>query len=51
MAASGRVDGLVFESIARPTNRNLAVFEAALARLGSSVEVNDPRAKLFDRLP
>lgn len=51
LAGSGRIDGLIFESIARPPHQNIAVFEGVLGRLGSSVEVNDPKAKLFDKLP
>jgi hypothetical protein len=51
IALSGRVDGLLWESIANRGHRNLAVFEANLAGLGSSIRINDPKAKLFDRLP
>jgi RES domain-containing protein len=50
-AASGRIDGLLFDSPAMPGKRNLAVLEAALAVLGSSLVVNDPTNNLSDTLP
>lgn len=50
-AASGRIDGLLFVSPAMPGKTNLAVFEAALAALGSSLAVNDPNNNLVDALP
>ena len=50
-AASGCVDGLIFESLARPGTINLAVFEANLTRLGSSLAVNDPANNLYETLP
>jgi RES domain-containing protein len=49
--ASGRIDGLLFDSPAMPGKTNLAVFEAALAVLGSSLAVNDPSNNLLDSLP
>ena len=51
IAASGRIDGLLYESPARQSHLDLAVFEDALPPLGSSLEVNDPSNKLFDHLP
>ncbi len=39
-AQSGLVDGIVFRSVADPPNLNLAVLEANLARLGSTLEVD-----------
>lgn len=50
-AASGCVDGLIFESLARPGAVNLAVFEANLRNLSSSITVNDPTNNLHDTLP
>jgi RES domain-containing protein len=49
--ASGRIDGLLFDSPAMPGKANLAVLEAALTVLGSSLVVNDPTNNLFDSLP
>jgi hypothetical protein len=49
--ASGRIDGLLFDSPAMPGKANLAVLEAALAVLGSSLAVNDPSNNLLDSLP
>jgi RES domain-containing protein len=51
IAASGRIDGLLYESPARQGHLNLAVIEAALTTLGSSLVVNDPNNKLADHLP
>ena len=50
-AASTRIDGLLFDSPAMPGKANLAVLEAALSLLGSSLAVNDPANNLFDSLP
>jgi len=50
-AASGAVDGFIFESLARPGTINLAVFEANLTSLNSSLVVNDPANNLHDTLP
>jgi RES domain-containing protein len=50
-AASGCVDGLLFESLALAGQTNLVVFEANLAGLNSKLTVNDPISKLFDQLP
>jgi RES domain-containing protein len=50
-AASLRIDGLLYESPARPGHFDLAVIEAALRPLGSSLVVNDPNNKLSDALP
>ncbi len=50
-SASGRIDGLLFESPALAGKANLAVFEAALIPLRSSLAVNDPNNNLFDSLP
>lgn len=50
-AASGCVDGFIFESLARPGTINLAVFEANLRSLNSSLTVNDPANNLHDTLP
>lgn len=50
LAASGRVDGILYASLARPGNACLAVLEASVAALGSVVEVNDPPNGLVDRL-
>jgi RES domain-containing protein len=41
-AATGRIDGLQFESAARPGHHNLAVIEGSLALLNSSVQIADP---------
>jgi RES domain-containing protein len=46
-----RIDGLLYESVARPGHLAIAVIEAALAALGSSLKVNDPSNNLFDSLP
>jgi RES domain-containing protein len=45
------IDGLLYESPARPGHVNLAVIEAALNALGSSLVVNDPNNNLSDALP
>jgi len=50
-AASGRIDGILFDSPAMPGKTNLAVLEAALTPLGSSLAVNDPGNHLLDSLP
>lgn len=50
-AASGRIDGLLFDSPAMPGKANLAVFEASLTKLGSFLAVNDPNNNLVDSLP
>lgn len=49
-AAHGRIDGLIYESPARPGHHDLAVFESALAALGSRLIVEDPSG-LADSLP
>ncbi len=51
VAASTRIDGLLYESPARPGYLALAIIEKALTALGSSLVVNDPNNKLSDRLP
>ncbi|MGH7895347.1 MAG: hypothetical protein ACREQL_11815, partial [Candidatus Binatia bacterium] len=56
-AALGRVDGIFYPSFATAPavlatpSTNLAVIEASLAALGSTLEVNDPQNSLHDRLP
>ena len=50
-APSGRIDGFLYESVALPGTANLAVFEANLKALNSTVTVDDPANKLFARLP
>lgn len=52
-AALGCVDGIFFPSFARqpPTETNIAIIEATLSILRSSISVNDPRNNLVDRLP
>jgi RES domain-containing protein len=50
-AASGAVDGFIFESVARPGTINLAVLEANLGSLNSSLTVDDPTNNLHDTLP
>jgi hypothetical protein len=51
LAASGKVDGLLYESIARPGGSLcLAVFEAGVQALGSAVAVYDHVNHLVDRL-
>lgn len=50
-AASGRIDGLLFDSTAMPGKANLAVFETSLTKLGSFLAVNDPNNNLVDSLP
>jgi hypothetical protein len=50
LAASRRVDGLKYESVARPGNPCLAIFEANAVALGSSVAVNDRPNGLADHL-
>jgi RES domain-containing protein len=51
VVATLRIDGLLYESPARPGHLNLAVIEAALRPLGSSLVVNDPNNNLSDTLP
>ena len=50
-AVSGIVDGLIYESLAVPGAANLAVIEANLSGLMSSVSVYDPANNLHDTLP
>lgn len=50
-AASGRVDGLMFGSLACKTGVNIAVLEAGLASLGSYLEIDDPANGIKERLP
>jgi len=50
-AASGRIDALVFSSMAYKTGTNLAVFEAGLQTLGSYLEIDDPANGISSRLP
>jgi hypothetical protein len=50
-ASLGVVDGLLFSSIADPGGVCLAVIESSLARLGSSLEINDRHSGLQARLP
>lgn len=50
-ASMGVVDGLLFPSVARRGGVCLAVLEAALVRLGSSIVVDDRYSGLRDRLP
>lgn len=50
-AASGSIDGFLYESLALRGKTNLAVFESNLSPLGSSVAVNDPKNNLFEKLP
>lgn len=50
-AASRRVDGLLYPSLARRGATNLAVLEAGLKPVGGSVIVHDPANKLHARLP
>jgi RES domain-containing protein len=50
-ASMGIVDGLLFPSVARRGGVCLAVIETALARLGSSVVVDDHYSGLHDQLP
>jgi RES domain-containing protein len=50
-AASLRIDGILFDSPALPGKTNLAVIEAALTPLGSSLAVEDPANSLRDSLP
>lgn len=50
-AASGRIDGMFYESPARPGALDLAVIEGALLGPGSSLVVNDPANALHDNLP
>jgi len=47
------IDGLLFPSFALqpPTGTNIAVIEATLPILGSSIFVDDPGSNLRDRLP
>jgi hypothetical protein len=51
VAASGRIDGLLYKSPARKGHLDLAVIENALTSLGSSLVVNDLANKLTDHLP
>jgi len=50
VAASGRIDGLIYASPAHPGHKDLAIIESALRVLGSSLAVNDPGG-VSDRLP
>ena len=50
VAASGRIDGLIYESPAYSGHIDLAIIESALSVLGSSLVVNDPGG-VTDRLP
>jgi hypothetical protein len=52
-AALSCVDGILFPSFARrpPTGTNVAVIEATLSVLRSSISVDDPGINLRDRLP
>lgn len=50
-AALGHIDLFLYQSVALPGTTNLAVFEASLDALGSTVIVDDPVNKLFVRLP
>jgi RES domain-containing protein len=50
-AASGCVDGFLYESMAMPGSVNLAVFENNLAPLKSSLIVDDPANSLYETLP
>lgn len=50
-AASGRIDGAIYESPARGGHLDLAVFEHALPVLRSSLVVTDPASGLSDHLP
>jgi RES domain-containing protein len=50
-ATIGCVDGILYESLALPGTANLAVIEAGLTHLKSSVTVNDPVNNLQDTLP
>ncbi len=50
-AASGCIDGFLYESLAMPGSVNLAVLENNLAPLQSSLIVNDPANSLHERLP
>ena len=51
VAATLRIDGLLYESPARPGHLNLVVIETALKPLRSSLVVNDPNNNLSDALP
>jgi RES domain-containing protein len=51
LAASRRADGLLYESLARPGSACLAILEAGVAALGSTVAVRDPQNALAARLP
>jgi len=50
VAASGRIDGLIYESPAYPGHIDLAIIENALEGLGSSLVVQDAGG-VADRLP
>lgn len=50
VAASGGIDGLLYESPANAGHADLAIIEDALAGLGSSVVADDPGG-VSDRLP
>lgn len=50
VAASGRIDGLIYESPVHAGHTDLAVVESALGALGSAVVVDDPEG-VSDRLP
>jgi RES domain-containing protein len=51
ISVSKQVDGLLYESLARPGSTCLAVFEADAVSLGGVVAVNDAQNGLVDRLP
>ena len=50
-AASGCIDGFLYESLAMPGSVNLAVFEDNLVPLKSSLIVDDPTNNLHETLP
>jgi hypothetical protein len=50
-AASGCVDGFLYQSLAMPGSVNLAVFENNFAPLNSSLIVDDPTNNLHETLP
>lgn len=51
-AQSGRIDGLLFESVARQGgHKNLVVFESCLRALGSSIVCTNPLSGKPDGLP
>jgi RES domain-containing protein len=51
VAASGGIDGLLYASAAHAGHTDLAIIEAALSGLGSSLLVSDPGGGLSERLP